>query len=552
MIPAVTRRPWVLHAPALAINLIVLLLAGRNQWFFFDEWDPIANQTGWRGLFRPHGEHPIIIPRLIYRVLLDMVGMRSYLPYLLVLIVLQLVLTHLLWRLMIGSGVRPVVATAVAFVFGMLGVGYENLLWAFQMSLIGSAVCGMAALLLSAHDGPMRRRDWAAVAFATVSWMFSGLGLTVILMVAGAAAIRRRWSATVVLAVVPLVLYELWALRFAGTAMTGGQSVLESVRGASLYAVTGFTWAFGQIVGSGTAGPVLVVLVAIGVVMSLGPRVGRRAPAVAGFAGGLLFLFLAGIRRGSLGVDQSQASRYVYVVLSFSAIAIAVAVDRMLRRRPSLAPAALVVLALVLGVQINVLSVQSTAWAARSASVRGSVLAAADRIRSGGVVIDDNQVDPVWAPDLDAGELRRLVDKGWLPDSTPGVGTDLEVTNRLQLGVLPVNQGLVPHGGVALLGTNGSQPTPPVGGCVRVTPSAPSSTIALGSNSPGSVELRSSSGRTVSVQAAGSDSLAPISSAKSVELPAGRSDLVMAGKDTIAVITLADVQAIRLCGLEQP
>ena len=42
----------------------------------------------------------------------------------------------LLWRLLLHIGVRPAIATALATVFVLLGAGYENLMWAFQIGFV--------------------------------------------------------------------------------------------------------------------------------------------------------------------------------------------------------------------------------------------------------------------------------------------------------------------------------------------------------------------------------------------------------------------------------
>ena len=75
------------------------------------------------GLLEPHNEHWVTFPVLIYRALFSVFGVRTYLPYLLVLVVSHLLIAHLLWRLMLRYGVDWLVATGAAAVFMVLGAG---------------------------------------------------------------------------------------------------------------------------------------------------------------------------------------------------------------------------------------------------------------------------------------------------------------------------------------------------------------------------------------------------------------------------------------------
>ena len=58
----------------------------------------------------------------------------------------------------------------------VLGAGWENLLWAFQIQFVGSVACGLGTLL--ALQGERRRRNLLiAAVLLTASLMFSGVGL---------------------------------------------------------------------------------------------------------------------------------------------------------------------------------------------------------------------------------------------------------------------------------------------------------------------------------------------------------------------------------------
>ena len=121
----VRRRASLLHGISLAIALPLLLWIDRHQWFSGDEWDFLVRRgvlgNSELSLWQPHNEHWSTLPILVYRGLFSIFGVRSYLPYLLVLILLHLLVAHLLWRLMLRMGVDWLVATAVAAVFMVVG-----------------------------------------------------------------------------------------------------------------------------------------------------------------------------------------------------------------------------------------------------------------------------------------------------------------------------------------------------------------------------------------------------------------------------------------------
>lgn len=65
---------------------------GRGYWFFSDEWDQLANRsaTDLGSLLAPHNDHLQLIPTLVYRTLYSTVGLESYLPYQLPVLILFL------------------------------------------------------------------------------------------------------------------------------------------------------------------------------------------------------------------------------------------------------------------------------------------------------------------------------------------------------------------------------------------------------------------------------------------------------------------------------
>jgi len=111
------------------VALSLWLTLGRNQWFFSDEWDFLAGRTaGDLGdLFHPHDNHWSTLPILAYRVLWWLFGLRTYLPYLTLVVLLHLTAAALLRAVMRRAGVGPWLSTAAASLFALFGAGYGDI-----------------------------------------------------------------------------------------------------------------------------------------------------------------------------------------------------------------------------------------------------------------------------------------------------------------------------------------------------------------------------------------------------------------------------------------
>src|SRR5260370_27786950 len=97
----VPRARLIVAAAALVACAAILWLS-RGFTFYFDEWDFILNAPDWSftSYLQPHNEHPAMLPRAIYAVLLSTVGLRSYIPYMLVLLALHPASALLLFELL--------------------------------------------------------------------------------------------------------------------------------------------------------------------------------------------------------------------------------------------------------------------------------------------------------------------------------------------------------------------------------------------------------------------------------------------------------------------
>jgi len=305
------------HARLIAIGAAILmglaiLWLSRNFNFYFDEWDFILAAPRWTpvSLLEPHNEHPSMLLRAIYALLLNTVGLRSYLPYMAVLVTLHGTSAVLLFEL-VHRRAGDLVGLAAGALLLVLGAGWENLLWAFQIGFVGSIACGLGMLI--ALDGPRTsRRLAAAMALLIASLMFSGIGLFFGVAVAVqliATPARRRdavWLIPIAAA------FGVWFLTFGRhDAVPIAANPAGTLLSLPLYIVWGVGSAIAGLVGLGGVIGLPIALVGIAVVLTSWRR--GVDPFALGIVAALLaFYFVAGLSRAQLGYEQSGAGRYVY------------------------------------------------------------------------------------------------------------------------------------------------------------------------------------------------------------------------------------------------
>ncbi len=190
---AARTAAWVFVAGE-AIGLAFYLWVGRGSWFNGDEWDFLTtrNAGSLHDLFSPHSQHWTTLPILAYRFWWQVIGIRSYTPYLASVVILHLTVAALLRAVMRRSGVSAWVATTAALIFVLFGSGYIDILYGFQIAFCGSLAFGLVYLLATSHDGPFDRRDLVGLVAGLASLMCSGVGAMVAVVVV-ATLIRRGW-----------------------------------------------------------------------------------------------------------------------------------------------------------------------------------------------------------------------------------------------------------------------------------------------------------------------------------------------------------------------
>lgn len=312
---------------ALAFSAAILWLT-RGYTFYFDEWTFIISSPDWTWatLLQPHNEHPVMITRAIYAALLGTVGLRSYLPYMAVVLALHAASVVLLFEV-VRRRSGDLVAVSAAALLVVLGAGWEDLLWAFQMQFVGSVACGLGMLL--ALLGQRRRRNlFIAAVLLTASLMFSGVGLFfgVAAVVQLAANSKRRldlvWFAPTGIAL------AAWFVAFGRSNEQGPSLSLGDVAALPLYVLWGLGTSVGGLIGqSGWVAMGVLVLAALAVAYAWWR--GGVDPFGLGIAAGVVsFYAVTGLIRVQIGYQQSGASRYTYVAAVFWLLLLGDAVRR--------------------------------------------------------------------------------------------------------------------------------------------------------------------------------------------------------------------------------
>ena len=392
-----------------------------GQWFFFDEWDFIKLSTV--DYLTPHLGHWSTIPMLLTGALVRTVGLGSYWPYLVPTVLVHLGLAHVLWRLMLRARVSPWIATALATVMALFGAGSENILWAFQFGFLGAVLLGSIALLVAdaLSRERFRRLYPAIVALSVTSLLFSGTAIPM-LVALGLVSWRRVGILRAVALLSPaVVVYVIWyayaklnPTYFMPGSMIGGfHQLFIDVPAFALRMLVGGLDGLTPI-------PFLGVVLLAGLagyfVLTLRRLWSDRPVVVAFVAAAVFFALLTAVSRIGFSGDTATSSRYIYLTTALLLPLIGVALTRLGSVNRALQVSILVVLIVTAIYGAATLRREALAQAAIEQETRGILNAAVAIIHDPSLDISISAyADPVYAPMLTVGDLRALVEAGYLP-----------------------------------------------------------------------------------------------------------------------------------------
>jgi hypothetical protein len=387
------RRPDVadrLFVAACVLAAVVLLALGAGLTFFSDEWAFIESRSlGDPGTwFAPHNEHWSTVPVLVYRALVETIGIGSYLPYLAILIGLHLTVAGLVYVLVRrSSGPWPGLAVGVVVLF--LGSGFENLFWAFQIGFVGATAAGLGAVLAFDAHPLTRGRAVAGTVLVLIGLATQGgPGLIWFGAVALELLLDPRRRRFVLFLAIPAAAYAVWYL-LAGHVGIDSHQGLFSLGGIGDLAPTiaiGLATVAGALTG---VGPTLGAFVLLGVVafaVALALRGWPPTPAlrlVATFAAVIALYGLIALARSFAGTDVASLTRYTYVGVVLCCIGLAAQVGRPVMTTPTSRRAWLAagatVLTLSLVWNVRLLFAGRALFAERAERTRAFVMVALER-----------------------------------------------------------------------------------------------------------------------------------------------------------------------------
>ena len=292
----------------------------------------------------------------------------------------------------------------------------ENRSTAWQITIIAPVALGFGALLLMPERGGLVRKDIGVSALLLISLMCSGVGVTMSIVVAVAAFLRRGWRVAGAILVVPAAVYALWYL----TEGTSGQRNTVQLSTA-LRDLPDFVWhgLVGALNGltrvSGTGPFVLLVLVGWLICRARPPR--EPWPLIVATAiGALASITLTGLRRAGV---QADASRYADIVVLLLLPALALATQDLARAavrrvgRPVMAVCSVLVVVFLV-VQVVGLNheIESEAFVGQ---MKPRVLATAKILRDGEPTASDNIFGIPFLKEPSTVTIARLYRHGELP-----------------------------------------------------------------------------------------------------------------------------------------
>jgi hypothetical protein len=412
--PVARWSGWIVAFAAL-VSSVTILHATRETSFFLDEWWFAAHrrELSVHNLLLPHFGHLVALPVAAYQVMFEVFGLRSYVPYVVLLVLLHvtacvLLFTYLRRR---APAIYAVVATIVML---LLGRSWENLIWPFQIAYELSVVGGLASLLLL--DRRDRRGDVGALVVLVASIASSGVGL----VFACGAVLELAWRKDdwrrVWVPLVPIAMFGLWHLREAERSQGGLGNFTEigpfvtTLAGDTGHALLGLGGGLGLVAIS------TLLVVAVARAAQTWPITGRLASCIA------MPLGLWGLLIYARGGDE-LGNRYVYPSAVFVVLLggeLLASIPSRGRRRLGVIAPAMVILAGVVALAAN-LSAFGEGGAVRRAAATDRITAFSALEHSGARA---NREALVW----------------WIYPDSPRVGEVLDAIESFEYPVLSADE----------------------------------------------------------------------------------------------------------------
>lgn len=207
-----TRRAGpatALFVGAVAVSAIFLFAWLSKETFWRDEWGFILDRRGSSldTYFTPFVEQLLALAVALYKLLIELFGIDSPVPFQIVHVIVLLATVTVVF-VYVRRRVGEWLALAAALPLLFFGPSWDDVLFPFQVSLIGSVGCGVGALL--ALDSETRRGDIAAMALLIVGLFSQDAAIPFVAAATVDIALTpARWRRAYVV-VIPTLLWFAW------------------------------------------------------------------------------------------------------------------------------------------------------------------------------------------------------------------------------------------------------------------------------------------------------------------------------------------------------
>lgn len=414
---------------AIVAAVVVFVFIGQRQWFVRDDWgfllsrNALHRERGWQAwLFEAQDGHWMTPPILMYRAVHLLFGIDSYWPFLVMVLAMHVGIVVLAHELCRRAGAAPWTAALLCGVLLVFGNGWENIVFAIQITFNLSLLAFLAQVVLVDHDGPRDRRDVAGAAIGVIGVMSSGFGPFFVLGVGVLLGLRRRWQALAIAVIPQGLAYGWWYLTWQSdpaSDRTGG-SIVDVPR----FMLRGLTSTFNSL--TILPGLGVVAIVASLAVIAAKQRLSREQTLlIALWATTLAMLAGVGLHRVGFGIQFAASSRYQYVIAMLCAPAIACAFDLLRRvRQVPLIAAGFAVIVLAGISNANSLRINAERWADQSQQQKHTF----ELIAGSPLFPQANPALVPYAPspDVDIEALHPLIAQHAITPRAPASETDLQ------------------------------------------------------------------------------------------------------------------------------
>lgn len=417
-------------------SLVVYYMVGRHQWFVRDDWDYVLGRddtllhSGWRHwILDPQAGHWLTVPVVLFHYTTSCFGLGSYWPFLIPTMAAHLAAVFLVRALCVRAGVSAWTTTLACSMLLVFGAGWENMIFAIQISFNLSLVAFLAQLVLADHEGDVDRRDYLASALALIGVVSSGFGPIFMVGVFTYLASRRRWKAALVIVAPQSALYLWWSVFWEADTSSPRGDKWQIPR----FVVRGLTTTFDGLVSvPGLSG--VAALGCIAVVASR--RFDNRTHSIFLALGATVStMFIAiGFERVGFGSAIATSSRYAHIGAMVTAPILAMAVDQSFRISRHTRHAGLLILGASGLLNLSTLYRISLDWSRQTRVQRDTF-----NLVAGSDLVDQVPGDRIFFPESPAvrlSTLPTLVRLGALHPRTP-VTTEETGRVRLALGLSP-------------------------------------------------------------------------------------------------------------------